>query len=253
MNKPIINNLFKDTKKDGFNEDSCESYGFQDANLRKAVLMLKKAIKENYRIDLGFTSNCITSGCRKIIIKLCQDKVIDSIVTTAGGIEEDIIQQLDGEFKNIEGPFDDKKLFEKGYFRSGNRIARSTGYCKLQTHLEKKLDSYNESYVAVTSSSGTANFDCESGNTFSITLSESVATTNFQNPPASGTGYTMTIEVIQDSGGSGYLVAWPTSVDWPAATAPTLTATASGKDVFVFTTRDGGTTWYGFTAGQAIG
>jgi hypothetical protein len=41
-------------------------------------------------------------------------------------------------------------------------------------------------------------------------------------------------------------------VDWPAATAPTLTATASAKDIFVFTTRDGGTNWYGFTAGQAL-
>jgi hypothetical protein len=118
---------------------------------------------------------------------------------------------------------------------------------------EFRAYSYNETYSNITSSSGTANFDCESGNTFSITLSESVTTTNFQNPPASGTGYTMTIEVIQDSGGSGYLMPWPTSVDWPSATAPTLTATASGKDVFVFTTRDGGTTWYGFTAGQAIG
>jgi len=118
---------------------------------------------------------------------------------------------------------------------------------------ELLVDSYNESYVAVTSSSGTANFDCESGNTFSITLSESVTTTNFQNPPASGTGYTMTIELIQDASASGYTMAWPASVDWPSATAPTPTATASGKDVFVFTTRDGGTTWYGFIAGQAIG
>jgi hypothetical protein len=113
-------------------------------------------------------------------------------------------------------------------------------------------DSYNETYLNITSSSGTANFDCESGNTFSITLSENVTTTNFQNPPASGIGYTMTIELIQDAGASGYVMAWPTSVDWPSATAPTPTPGASGKDVFVFTTRDGGTTWYGFTAGQAL-
>ena len=118
---------------------------------------------------------------------------------------------------------------------------------------ELLVDSYNETHVAVTSSSGTANFDCEAGNTFSITLSETVTTTNFNNPPTSGTGYTMTIELIQDSGASGYGMAWPPAVDWPAATAPTPTATASGKDVFVFTTRDGGTTWYGFVAGQAIG
>jgi hypothetical protein len=48
-------------------------------------------------------------------------------------------------------------------------------------------------------------------------------------------------------------VTWPASVDWPSATAPTLTATANAKDIFVFYTRDGGTNFYGFTAGQALG
>jgi 6-phosphogluconolactonase (cycloisomerase 2 family) len=67
------------------------------------------------------------------------------------------------------------------------------------------------------------------------------------------TAYAMSLKVVQDSGASGFTVTWPTSVDWPAATAPTLTATASAVDQFVFYTYDGGTTWYGFTAGQALG
>ena len=114
------------------------------------------------------------------------------------------------------------------------------------------VDSYNETYAAVTSTSNATTVDCEAGNTFSHTLTENTTFT-FSNPPASGTAYTMSIEIIQDASASGYTVTWPASVDWPAATAPTLTATASAKDVFVFTTRDGGTTWYGFTAGQALG
>ena len=111
--------------------------------------------------------------------------------------------------------------------------------------------SYNETYVAVTSSAAATTVNCEAGNTFSHVLTEST-TFSFTNPPASGTAYTMSIEIIQDASASGFTVTWPTSVDWPAATAPTLTATASAKDVFVFTTHDGGTTWYGFTAGQAL-
>ena len=75
-------------------------------------------------------------------------------------------------------------------------------------------------------------------------------TFSFSNPPASGTAYTMTIEVIQDS--TARTVTWPSSVDWPSGTAPTLSTTSGAVDVFVFTTRNGGTTWYGFTAGQAI-
>lgn len=113
------------------------------------------------------------------------------------------------------------------------------------------VDSYNETYGAVTSSSNATTVDCEAGNAFSHTLTENTTFT-FSNPPASGTAYAFSIEIIQDASASGYTVTWPSSVDFPAATAPTLTATASAVDVFVFTTRDGGTTWYGFTAGQGI-
>ena len=116
---------------------------------------------------------------------------------------------------------------------------------------ELKATSYNEAYVAVTSSGAATTVNCETGNSFSHTLTENTTFT-FSNPPASGTAYTLSLEIIQDASASGFTVTWPASVDWPAATAPTLTATASAKDVFVFTTRDGGTNWYGFTAGQAL-
>ena len=114
---------------------------------------------------------------------------------------------------------------------------------------ELLVDSYNETYAALSGTSPAVN--CETGNSFSLVLSGN-STFTFTNPPASGTAYTFSIEIIQDASASGFTVTWPASVDWPAATAPTLTATASAKDIFVFTTRDGGTNWYGFTAGQAL-
>lgn len=100
-------------------------------------------------------------------------------------------------------------------------------------------------------------FNCENANVFETVL-DANTTVVFSNPPAAGTAtdstaYAMSLKVVQDSGASGYTVTWPTSVDWPSATAPTLTATASAVDQFVFYTHDGGTTWYGFTAGQALG
>ena len=110
---------------------------------------------------------------------------------------------------------------------------------------------YSEAYNEVTSASNATTVDCEDGNTFSQTLTENTTFT-FSNAPASGTSYAFSIEIIQDALASGFTVTWPSSVDFPAATAPTLTATADAVDVFVFSTRDGGTTWYGFTAGQAI-
>ena len=117
---------------------------------------------------------------------------------------------------------------------------------------ELLVDSYNETYAAVTSSSNATTVNCEAANAFSHVLTENTTFT-FSNPPASGTAFSFSIEIIQDASASGFTVTWPASVDWPSATAPTLTATASAKDVFVFYTRDGGTNWYGFTAGQALG
>jgi hypothetical protein len=114
------------------------------------------------------------------------------------------------------------------------------------------VDSYNETYGAVTSSSNATTVNCEAGNAFSHTLTENTTLT-FSNPPASGTAFSFSLEIIQDGSASGFTVTWPAATDWPSATAPTLTATASAKDVFVFYTRDGGTNWYGFTAGQALG
>ena len=116
---------------------------------------------------------------------------------------------------------------------------------------ELTADSYNESYAAVTSTTNATTVDCEAGNTFTHVLTENTTFT-FSNPPATGTAYTFTLKVVQDASASGYTVTWPAAVDWPAATAPTLTATASAVDVFVFYTHDGGTTWYGFVAGQGL-
>jgi len=104
------------------------------------------------------------------------------------------------------------------------------------------LKDYGETKVAMSAHA----VDLELGNVFTYTLSGG-QTVTFTNPPASGTAGSFTM--IVTNGGSATLT-WPTSVDWPAATAPTLTA--SGVDVLFFTTCDGGTIWYG-TAVLAMG
>ena len=92
----------------------------------------------------------------------------------------------------------------------------------------------------------TRTFDLETANFFSATLDQN-STFTFSNPPASGDfgGFVMEL-----TNGGAYTITWPASVDWPAGTAPTLTS--SGVDQLVFTTRDGGTNWYGFVAGLDI-
>jgi len=104
--------------------------------------------------------------------------------------------------------------------------------------------------TTITSSSNAATLNLRDGNSFLHDLTENVTYT-FSNPAASGKVSMFVLKIIQ--GSSARVITWPSSVDWAAATAPTLTATNDGVDVFVFFTIDGGTTYYGFTAGQAMG
>ena len=103
---------------------------------------------------------------------------------------------------------------------------------------------------SITSSSNAATLDLHSGTNFTHTLTENVTYT-FSNSGASGRASAFTLKVTQDS--TARTITWPSSVDWKDATAPTLSEASGAVDVFVFITYDGGTTWYGFTAGQALG
>lgn len=109
-----------------------------------------------------------------------------------------------------------------------------------------------EEYTAVTSTSNSTTCNMQDGTNFSHTLTENTTFT-FSNPAATGKVSAFTLKIVQDASASGFTVTWPAAVDWPNATAPTLTSTASAVDIFVFMTHDGGTTWYGFTSGQAFG
>jgi|TARA_R100000482_G_scaffold124941_1_gene80170 hypothetical protein len=110
---------------------------------------------------------------------------------------------------------------------------------------------YQERYAAVTSSSGAATLDLSTANYFSHTLSEATTYT-FSNPPSSGTAFTFTLELKQNSGGSSYATTWPNSVDWAGGTEPTDSSGANDVDIYVFTTRDGGTTYFGFQSGADL-
>jgi deoxyhypusine synthase len=46
------------------------------------------------KIFLGLTSNLVSSGMREIIKFICKHKMVDVIVVTAGGVEEDLIKCL---------------------------------------------------------------------------------------------------------------------------------------------------------------
>ncbi|TNV80159.1 hypothetical protein FGO68_gene15473 [Halteria grandinella] len=129
--------------------------GFQATNLGKAIDRVNQMIKwrlshepvtadtpahlrdpevrENVRctIFLGYTSNMSSCGMREYIRYLCQHKMVDAIVTTCGGIEEDFMKCMTpfyiGDFY-LKG----KTLRSEGINRTGNLLVPMKNYHTLQ-------------------------------------------------------------------------------------------------------------------------
>lgn len=97
------------------------------------------ATKTNCTIFLGYTSNLVSSGLRETIRFLVQHKMIDCIVTTAGGIEEDFIKCFAptylGEFR-----LDGKYLRDNGINRIGNLLVPNDNYCTFENWIMPLLD-----------------------------------------------------------------------------------------------------------------
>lgn len=94
-------------------------------------------------------------------------------------------------------------------------------------------------YEQVAEAVSALDIDLNDGNYFTKTITTGTNTFTFSNPPASGTVGSFVLELTH-TGGSAE---WPTSVKWPADTAPSLT---SGKThLFLFVTDDGGTRYRG--------
>jgi deoxyhypusine synthase len=88
---------------------------------------------------LGYTSNLVSSGVRDVIRYLVQHRMVDCIVTTAGGVEEDMIKCLAptylGEFslKGVE-------LRKQGLNRIGNLLVPNDNYCLFEDWVNPILD-----------------------------------------------------------------------------------------------------------------
>jgi deoxyhypusine synthase len=123
--------------------DSYATIGMQASNFAKAVDIINKMQKEKAFIFLGYTSNMVTSGMRDIFRYLAEHKKIDVIVTTVGGIEEDIIKCF-GSF--ILGDFraDGAELRKKGINRAGNIFIPNSRYCDFEDFIIPIFDEFYE-------------------------------------------------------------------------------------------------------------
>ncbi|EHL03014.1 putative Deoxyhypusine synthase [Glarea lozoyensis 74030] len=121
--------------------------GFQASSIGEAVRIINdmRAWRDpedpsvKTTIFLGYTSNLISSGLRGTLRYLAQHKHISVIVTTAGGIEEDLIKCLGDTYM---GAFSTPGagLRSKGLNRIGNLIVPNDNYCKFEDWVMPILD-----------------------------------------------------------------------------------------------------------------
>lgn len=133
-----------------------------------------------------------------------------------------------------------------GISSSGNIV--TTGSGDITSVADMKAASYQESTATLTGTSPVV--DCATGNVFSLTTSGTTAFQAATNVPTTGTGYSFMLKI---TAGGTHTVDYSllgTNVYFAGGTAPE--PPASGEtDLLVFTTLDGGTTWYGALAVDA--
>ncbi len=125
--------------------DSFSSTGFQATHFSKAVDIVNEMTSNKAFIFLGYTSNMISSGLRDIIRFLVENKKVNVLVTTCGGIEEDIIKCL-GDFKIGDFNLDGAHLRDKGINRIGNILVPNSRYVAFEKFVQQVLEElYSES------------------------------------------------------------------------------------------------------------
>jgi deoxyhypusine synthase len=120
--------------------ESFKHIGFQSIQTQKASETIIKMKRTGAKIYFTFTSNMVTSGLRGFFAQLIKLEMADVIVTTVGGIEEDIMKSVGEKF--IIGDFktNDVALYEEGLNRIGNLFITNDSYCKFEDMLMPILD-----------------------------------------------------------------------------------------------------------------
>lgn len=134
--------------------DSMTNMGFQATSVGEAAKLINemRAWRDEETGDkptvfLGYTSNLISSGLRETLRYLVQHKHVSAIVTTAGGVEEDLIKCLASTYL---GSFTAQgtALRTKGVNRIGNLFVPNNNYCAFEDWVIPILDKLYEEQEA---------------------------------------------------------------------------------------------------------
>lgn len=98
------------------------------------VLKLRASHKEEERpiVYLGYTANMVSCGLREIFKHMAKHKMIDAIVTTGGGVEEDMIKCMADTYVYFEYTVNDRQWRLEGKNRIGNMVMPNDNYCEFE-------------------------------------------------------------------------------------------------------------------------
>lgn len=145
--------------------------------------------------------------------------------------------KLNANWDDIDGYLNDKAAKASPAFTGNATFAGDVAISG-----STKSVTYEDTFVSGVSST----IDLASANVFSHSLAANTTFT-FSNAPATGTAFSFVLKLTQGSG--AYTATWP-NTSWNDGNVPVISSGNNEVDIFVFFTHDGGTNWYGFTAGQ---
>lgn len=122
--------------------------------------------------------------------------------------------------------------------QSAAQNAQTTANSAMKVFSGTTLAPLAEKFQALGNVSGTKSVNLTNGLAISATIT-GATTFSFTNVAQTGA----TVVVMQLTNGGSQTITWPSSIKWSGGTAPKFTA--SGIDIIVLTTNNGGTTWYG--------
>ncbi|MFH1770512.1 MAG: deoxyhypusine synthase [archaeon] len=112
--------------------ESLGSIGYQSIELKRASDVIVKMKKNSAKIFLTYTSNMVTSGLRGFFAQIVSLGMADVLVTTVGGIEEDIMKATGERFLIGKFDSDDVELHEQGINRVGNIFVKNESYMNFE-------------------------------------------------------------------------------------------------------------------------
>lgn len=107
----------------------------------------------------------------------------------------------------------------------------------------------SETYTAPAITVNVLTINLALGTVFNVANNANISTFTISNAVAS---LAASFTLVLAGNGTAYTQAWGSSVKWAGGTAPAITTTNGKKDILMFFTNDGGTTWFGTVMGQSF-